>query len=215
MNREYSNYKSQTTVSQPAHKPSQDATMSLNHRVLEENVLGCDAGTRWLVVKTKPRAEKKVAAMLSARALVCHAITYQTIRQWSDRKKKVSLPLIPGVVFVAYQPEHMWAIYELPGVQGILKEFGKPALVPSHEVHNLLVLARAWSGESVDCRDSSNHWQEGDWVQVQYGPLKGLQGTLVAFKGQHRLVVQLEALQWQVSLEVAKSQVKKLKQRAA
>jgi transcription antitermination factor NusG len=178
-------------------------------------VLYPNTAHRWLAVKTKPRAEKKVAALLTARGFSCHAITYQTLRQWSDRKKKVQLPLIPGVVFVAYNPQRLNDIYTVPLVHGILKEFGQPALVPPHEVDNLIILAQVWSGDAEDCRDNSDHWQEGDWVQVQYGPLKGLQGTLIGCKGQHRLVVQLEALQWQVSLEVAKSQVKRLKQQAA
>ena len=215
MNREHVNLKSPSTVSQPAPKKLQGSENAFNQGFSDRAGDSVGTGTRWLVVKTKPRAEKKVAAVLSARGFSCHAITYQTLRQWSDRKKKVALPLIPGVVFVAYDAQRLNDIYTLPLVQGILKEFGKPALVPCHEVDNLIILAQVWSGDAEDCRDNSDHWQEGDWVQVQYGPLKGLQGTLIGCKGQHRLLVQLEALQWQVSLEVAKSQVKKLKQSAA
>jgi transcription antitermination factor NusG len=167
------------------------------------------------VVKTKPRAEKKLAQQLAARGMRCYAITYTTMRQWSDRKKKVALPLIPGVVFLEHHVNNLSALYQYALVQGVLKEFGQPALVKTHEIDNLLLLAKAWSGDAVPTDRVGPHLCEGDWVEVTHGQFKGLRGTLTELKGQHRLVVTLDALQWAVTLDISKSQVKKLHHSAA
>lgn len=170
---------------------------------------------QWLVVKTKPRAEKKLAQQLSAQGIPCYAITYTTLRQWSDRKKKVELPLIPGVVFVANSMDNLSALYQYALVQGVLKEFGQPALVKWHEINNLLLLAKAWSGDEVQLDMGGPNLSTGDWVEVTQGQFKGMRGTLTELKGQHRLVVALEVLQWAVTLDISKSKVKKLNNSAA
>jgi hypothetical protein len=43
----------------------------------------------WLVIKTKPRAEKKLYEQLTKAGYESFLPTYVVIRQWSDRKKKV------------------------------------------------------------------------------------------------------------------------------
>jgi transcription antitermination factor NusG len=137
------------------------------------------------------------------------------MRQWSDRKKKVALPLIPGVVFVENNLDNLSALYQYALVQGVLKEFGQPALVKWHEINNLLLLAKAWSGDEVQLDMDGPNLCEGDWVEVTQGQFKGMRGTLTELKGQHRLVVALEVLQWAVTLDISKSQVKKLNNSAA
>ena len=50
------------------------------------------AEKKWLVVKTKPNAEKKVAERLALKELEVYLPLYTTVKQWSDRKKKVQKP---------------------------------------------------------------------------------------------------------------------------
>lgn len=169
----------------------------------------------WLVVKSKPRSEKKLAQQLSARGINCYAITYTSLKQWSDRKKKVEIPLIPGVVFVEYSHDDVSALYQYPLVRGVLKEFGQLALVKWHEINNLILLAQAWSGDDVHFETIGPDLCAGDWVEVTQGQFKGMRGTLTELKGQHRLAVALEVLQWAVTLDISKSQVKKLNNSAA
>jgi transcriptional antiterminator RfaH len=164
---------------------------------------------QWLVVKTKPRCEKKLELLLSQHGFLCYAITYSSLRQWSDRKKRVDLPLIPGVVFVAFTAN--WhTLFTMPYVTNILREFNKPALVKGRELENLKLLAQAWSGKDVVLQNNICNFERNDWVEVTSGQFKGVRGTLIDFKGKHRLQVQLDVLQWSVCLDISKSQVKKL-----
>lgn len=53
----------------------------------------------WFVIYTKPRQEKKVTAQLLANEIDAFYPLITTIKQWSDRKKKVTSPLINSYVF--------------------------------------------------------------------------------------------------------------------
>ena len=54
----------------------------------------------WLVIYTKPRSEKKVSQRLKEMGIMIFCPTVTTVRQWSDRKKKVEVPLFNSYVFV-------------------------------------------------------------------------------------------------------------------
>jgi transcription antitermination factor NusG len=54
----------------------------------------------WHAIYVSSRAEKKVCENLSNKNIEAYVPVVKTIRQWSDRKKKIELPLISGYVFV-------------------------------------------------------------------------------------------------------------------
>ena len=55
---------------------------------------------KWHVIYTAPRAEKKVNERLESQGVETYLPLQKTLRQWSDRKKKVSIPLFNSYVFV-------------------------------------------------------------------------------------------------------------------
>lgn len=66
----------------------------------------------WMVVRTKPRAEKKVELLLNrisldrtAKPLVANALLLKVKRKWSDRTKIVEIPSVSGYVFVRFSME--------------------------------------------------------------------------------------------------------------
>ena len=53
----------------------------------------------WYAIYTNSRAEKKVEERLIKEGFEAYCPTYTTVKQCSDRKKKVILPLIPSYIF--------------------------------------------------------------------------------------------------------------------
>ena len=53
---------------------------------------------KWFVVYTKPRTELKVSQRLSVLGIENYTPTRMEVRQWSDRKKKIVVPLLPSMV---------------------------------------------------------------------------------------------------------------------
>jgi transcription antitermination factor NusG len=164
----------------------------------------------WLVIKTKPRAEKKLYEQLTKAGYDSFLPTYVVIRQWSDRKKKVELPLISGVVFVKNKLVDTYSLYDFPHIIGILKEFNKPALVSQQEIENIKILIKEWNGELIECKESLT-LSKGEEVEVVRGDFAGIIGELIALNGKHRLVVQLKTLNVEFTVNIPKSHVKSLK----
>lgn len=88
----------------------------------------------WYVVYTKPRWEKKVADQLSKIGIRCYCPLIIQIRQWSDRKKKVEVPLFNSYVFVQLEDLDRNLVFQTPGVIRYLFWLGKPAIVRDEEI---------------------------------------------------------------------------------
>ena len=88
----------------------------------------------WFVVYTKPRNELKVLQRLSILGIQVYVPTKTEVRQWSDRKKKILVPLLPSMVLVSLHENQVHKVFEAPGVIRYMFEYGKRAIVSNEEV---------------------------------------------------------------------------------
>jgi transcription antitermination factor NusG len=95
---------------------------------------------KWFAFYTRSRAEKQLFTRLTDRGFISFLPLITRLKQWSDRKKKVKEPLIRSYVFVKIEPERILEILKVPGVVGILKYLGAPAVVKDFEIENLKIL---------------------------------------------------------------------------
>ena len=92
----------------------------------------------WYVLITKPKSEKKVAQKLEERGIkVCCPVRVE-VRQWSDRKKKVEVPLLPSMVLVHLEDKERPMVFETYGAVRYLFWLGEPATVSEVEIEALL-----------------------------------------------------------------------------
>ena len=88
----------------------------------------------WFVLYTKPRNELKVTERLSALGIEVYAPTRTEVRQWSDRKKKIEVPVLPSMVLVRIAEKDSGLVFDIPGVVRYLFEHGKRAVVSNQDV---------------------------------------------------------------------------------
>lgn len=88
----------------------------------------------WYAVYTKPRWEKKVAAGLVFKGIEAYCPLNRVVKQWSDRKKTVELPLFTSYVFVCAEEGQKEAIRRTAGVINFVYWNGKPALLREEEI---------------------------------------------------------------------------------
>lgn len=93
-----------------------------------------DNSKNWFVVYTKPRNELKVLQRLSILGIEAYMPTKIEVRQWSDRKKKILVPLLPSMVLVSLQENEVHKVFDAPGVIRYMFEYGKRAIVSNEEV---------------------------------------------------------------------------------
>jgi transcriptional antiterminator RfaH len=162
---------------------------------------------RWYVLKTNSRAEKKVQDRLELLGFTVYLPLVTTIKQWSDRKKKIEVPLISSTLFIQCAESDLNKLYTVLGFHSLLYFLGKPAIVRDFEIRNLRILLQ----ENVDF-DSEDLLDvvPGDKVEVIRGPFQGLIATSIEVNRTHKLIVQIESLDQRFVVHVPKSFVKKI-----
>lgn len=146
---------------------------------------------KWFVYYTKSRHEKKVKELLERKGYEVFLPMHKVLRQWSDRKKKVEVPLFNSYIFVRTEEHHVATVLQVPGISWNIRHNGKPAVLhpKEHELINRF-LATGLTLEVVGTPDL----RQGDRVQVIDGPLRGMEGLLVATTDGNRFVVALESI---------------------
>ncbi|WP_435134222.1 UpxY family transcription antiterminator [Formosa sp. A9] len=92
---------------------------------------------KWYVVYTKSRGEKKVAEQLNALGVKAYCPVKTEMRVWSDRKKKVVVPLLPSMILVKLPEQDRDRVFAVSGVVRYMFWGGKPVVVREHEVEVL------------------------------------------------------------------------------
>ncbi|MCK5105766.1 MAG: UpxY family transcription antiterminator, partial [Cyclobacteriaceae bacterium] len=128
----------------------------------------------WYAVYTKPRSEKKVTERLSDSGFEMYCPLMKTMRQWSDRKKKVQLPMFPGYVFVYVEENERSLILQDSGVLNFVFWLGKPAVIRDNEIEAIKKIAE--NGEEINI--SAEAFEIGRLVIIPEGPFKGMTGKV-------------------------------------
>ena len=147
---------------------------------------------KWFVLCTKPRNELKVTERLTSIGVEVYTPTKIEVRQWSDRKKKVLVPLLPSMVLVQLLEKEVEVVFNVPGAVRFLFEHGKRASVSNQEV-----LAMKRYLETVVQKESKT-LAVGDLVKV---PLLEQEAILLSIKGK-KCLAQLQKLGAIVSFQL-------------
>jgi len=148
---------------------------------------------KWFVLFTKPRHELKVTDRLVGLELQAYTPTRIEVRQWSDRIKKVNVPLLPSMVLVCLLEKEVPTVFEVPGVVRFLFEHGKRASVSNEEV----LAMRCYLENTY--KVPKKELKVGDTVKV---PLSGEKGTILSVKGK-KCLAQLHKLGAVVSFQLS------------
>jgi transcription antitermination factor NusG len=134
----------------------------------------------WYVLHTKPRNEKKVAQLLEKLEVNVYCPLQDQIRQWSDRKKKIAVPIFRSYVFVWLQDYKSDSLKVLttPGVINFLWWNKKPGVVRDEEIESIRNFLNNYKNAEIE-----TVFEAGEKVIISEGPLKDMEGTIVKVKG--------------------------------
>ena len=134
---------------------------------------------KWYVVYTKPRWEKKVAALLTEKGVENYCPLNRVTKKWSDRKKIVLEPLFKGYVFVTSDMADKWDVKNTEGILNFVHWLGKPAVVKEKEINTIKKFLQEFDDvEVTDDRISNN-----DHVQIKQGLLMNYKGIVLELIG--------------------------------
>lgn len=160
----------------------------------------------WFALQVKARHEANVVEHLDGKGYEWFLPLYKLRKRWSDRIKEVEAPLFPGYLFCRLNPQNRLPILKTPGVIQIVGYNRVPIAVDELEIQAI---------QRMVASGIPNHpWpflEAGDRVRIESGPLSGLEGILVDFKGNHRLVLSVTLLQRSVAVEIDSAFVSSLR----
>lgn len=142
----------------------------------------------WLVCHTKPRCEKKFAALMAAERFEHYLPLIESVRRYQTQTKRFTKPLFPGYVFARVPAELKARIYQ----QDLLARAIIVSDVPRflHQMEDVKAIVA--SGFELSLMPLLT---KGRRVQVTGGPLHGLEGYVDNPNDPKGVVISVDVLQ--------------------
>ena len=147
---------------------------------------------KWFVIYTKSRNELRVTERLSCIGIEVYTPTRVEVRKWSDRKKKIIVPLLPSMVLVCLKENEVDRVFDVPGVVRYLFEKGKRAVVFDKDV---LAMRFYLNNQNIL---QEKYLAIGDSLKV---PILDQEATILSLKGKN-CIAQLKKLGAVVSFQL-------------
>jgi transcription antitermination factor NusG len=155
--------------------------------------------SNWYAIHTRPRNEKWIAGQLHEKRVLTFLPLLHQIRQWSDRRSKVKVPMFSCYVFVriSQAAEEWLKVLRTPGVLGFVGGERQGTPIPDEQIENLRIAIR----EKIPCAVHP-FIRTGQRVRVRGGSLDGIKGILVRQGADQSLIVSVELLHRSVAMRV-------------
>jgi transcription antitermination factor NusG len=152
---------------------------------------------RWFALQVRTRWESSTAVLLSGKGYQTLLPTYQTKKRWNGKVKQMNAPLFPGYVFCQFDALKRLPILVTPGVISVVGRGRVPFPVNDLEIAAIQTIVT--SGFQAE---PWPYLEVGQKIRIEGDSLSGLEGILIQFKGNNRIVVSVSLLRRSVALEI-------------
>ncbi len=152
---------------------------------------------KWYVFYTYPKFEKKVHDYLIKENYESFLPMHWVVRQWSDRKKRLHVPMFPNYIFVQIERNRIYEILKVPKIIDCVKFNKIPAFIRQKDVEHIKRIAKSEYSIKV-----TPNLKVGDSIIIIDGALTGMEGILVEERGNKRFAVQVSSLQQSIMVDV-------------
>lgn len=173
-------------VSQAA---SLDLSRTSAHGATPDEVEQLYSTAHWYAVYTCVHREKQVAAQFAVRGIDHYLPLYESVREWSDRRVKLQMPLFPGYLFVSTALRERLRILTVPGVVNLVSSAGQPLPMMQDVIDRLRDCVQRVAAQPYP------YLPVGQPVSICSGPLKGWSGVLLRHKSGARVAISIDLIE--------------------
>ncbi|MGM0767012.1 MAG: transcription/translation regulatory transformer protein RfaH [Pseudomonadota bacterium] len=159
----------------------------------------------WYAIQYKPGQGERALQNLQNQEVRCFYPKIEVEKIKSGKRTKRLEPLFPGYLFVNLeQTDPMWS--KLRSTRGVLRLVGfanRPAPIADDVMRHIKA--------SLDTVAEQGGIKPGQSVELEGGPLKGLNGIFERYEGDERAVVLIDFMQKQQSVTVSVSDIQRYK----
>ena len=163
----------------------------------------------WYAIYTRPHHEKRIFERLKEAHVEAYLPLRTTLKQWSDRKKKVSEPLFSCYLFVRINTRDYFKVLNTPGVVRYITFEGKAVPIPDSQIQLIKKLLE-FEPEPLE---NSVILHPGDQVEIIAGPLLGIQGEMIEFSGKKRIIIRIREIDKSLLVNIPSNLLKPLPNR--
>jgi len=154
---------------------------------------------RWYALHTRARHEKAIERRLRDQGMETFVPTTIQEHRWSDRKKKVEVPLFSCYVFIrsALSAEDRTRVYQVESVHGLVGTRGSSLPIPDDQIESIqkvLTQTAPWR--------SYPFLKIGQRVRVRGGAMDGVEGVFLSENGDHSLIISIDAIQRSMAVRI-------------
>ena len=158
---------------------------------------------KWFALQVRTRWESSTAVLLSGKGYQTFLPTYKVRKRWKGKVREVDSALFPGYVFCNFDAQKRLPVLITPGVISVVGQGKIPQPVDEQELAAIeKVIASGLRTEPWP------YLEIGQRIRIEQDVLQGLEGILVNFKGNQRIVVSVSLLRRSVALEIDRSCVR-------
>ena len=156
----------------------------------------------WFALYTKPRSEFKAAEQIEEHGVNYYLPTITTLKQWSDRKKKVTEPLMRGYIFIFADEKERIISLEQKAIVRCIFDAGRPAKIPQWQIDNLKTMLNTKSDFYIH-----EGLVPGVHVRIIDGPFAGVIGKVQGSENEKTIAVTIDLLNRSVIAHLPKESV--------
>ena len=154
---------------------------------------------KWFALYTRSRAEKKAKQQLLDASIDCYLPVQKTLRQWSDRKKKVERVVLPSYIFVNIEPNQTDKVFVCDHLIAFVRYEGKPAIIPDKQIEAFKRIIDSETPFEIN----PENFPRGSKVKVIYGSLKGVEGEIYEIANNKKLIVRIDQVGFSLSVKIS------------
>lgn len=148
----------------------------------------------WIAAYTRPRSEKKAATEITRLGIETYVPVQSIMKQWSDRKKKIDVVVIPNIIFVKLSENEIITVKSHPLITSVIHSPGKKnySIIPSYQIEQLKYMLNEADTPVIF---NATVYKIDSHVRVKRGHLKGLIGAVEKIsENKSRLIVSVDLL---------------------
>ncbi len=161
----------------------------------------------WYAIYSKSRSEKRVFEELKSAGIESYLPLIKVLKQWSDRKKWVELPLFRSYLFVNIEKKDYYKVLNIQGVVRYITFEGRAVAIPPGQI----LAIKQYINSEDELFEYSGEFSVGDQVEIYRGQLKGLSGHLIDIHGKQKVKIEIEGIGHSIALTIPKSYLKLIK----
>lgn len=161
--------------------------------------------TYWTAFYTKPRNEKKAAERLTSKGFDVYCPTRTVLKQWSDRKKKITEPVFSSYLFAKVDETCRLEILKDSSIVSNVRWLGRPAIIQDREILEIKLFLEEFPLSEL----SYEEFEVGSLVNIDSGALSGQSGVIRKTQG-NRVFLLISSLGVELQAEIGMNHLRKV-----